>query len=138
MTKCSKKVSMKWTSLLAQGWTKIPGAQQISHCTEIYQIIHSRFAMRGIKKEVPLIAFARVFNSTVTLKLSDQEIPHRFSRLYYILSYTEYNYIGEWDKYLLAQAASTAATYLLSAGLFISKWSALSREIKLFGCFASS
>jgi len=28
MTKCSKKVSMKWTSLLAQGWTKIPGAQQ--------------------------------------------------------------------------------------------------------------
>ena len=29
MTKCSKKVSMKWTSLLAQGWTKIPGAQQM-------------------------------------------------------------------------------------------------------------
>jgi len=31
MTKCSKKVSMKWTSLLAQGWTKIPGAQHYLH-----------------------------------------------------------------------------------------------------------
>jgi hypothetical protein len=28
MTNCSKKVSMKWTSHLAQRWTKIPGAQQ--------------------------------------------------------------------------------------------------------------
>ena len=41
-------------------------------------------------------------------------------------------------KYLLAQAAKTAATYLLSVGQFISKWSALSRDMKLFGCLAYS
>jgi len=39
MTKCSKKVSMKWTSLLAQGWTKIPGAQQQRRKRMIYEVI---------------------------------------------------------------------------------------------------
>ena len=29
MTKSCKKVNMKWTSHLAQGWTRIAGAQQL-------------------------------------------------------------------------------------------------------------
>ena len=35
MTNCSKKVSMKWTSHLAQRWTKIPGAQHPPYAPEL-------------------------------------------------------------------------------------------------------
>ena len=35
MTNCSKKVSMKWTSHLAQRWTKIPGAQQYAFGNDV-------------------------------------------------------------------------------------------------------
>jgi hypothetical protein len=39
MTKCSKKVSIKWTSHLTQGWTSICGAQQEEAKNTIFEYI---------------------------------------------------------------------------------------------------
>ena len=55
MTKCSKKVSIKWTSHLTQGWTSICGAQQIESTQTIQSNIRvSQLLIRRWSSDVTL------------------------------------------------------------------------------------